>query len=75
VTVDDVCHLEISRVDKPPSDEEWKTVIRDIGAPVGTPFVERTPEPKHTPYAHQAEPPRVYLMGEWALQPELVDVE
>ena len=72
VTMDDICHLAISRVDKPPADEEWRTVIRDIGAPVGTPFVERVPEPKHTPYAHQAESLRVYLVGEWQLATKLI---
>ena len=55
-----------------PGAEEWRTVIRDIGAPVGTPFVERVPEPKHTPYAHQAESLRVYLVGEWQLATKLI---
>src|SRR3990167_6712112 len=72
VTADDVCRLEISRVDIAPSAEEWRTVIRDIGAPAGTPFVERTPEPRHTPYQHRIEPIRVYLVGEWQLQTELI---
>jgi len=71
VARDDICYLAIPRVDKAPGAEEWKTVIRDIGAPAGTTFVERTPEPKHTPYQHRAEPLRVYLVGEWALQPAL----
>ena len=68
----DIAHLAISRVDKAPSAEEWRTVIRDIGAPAGTPYVERVPEPKHTPHQHRIGPLRVYLVGEWALQPELI---
>ena len=72
VTTDDVCHLEISRVDVAPSAEEWRTVIRDIGAPKGTPYVERVPEPRGKPYQHRVEPLRIYLVGEWQLQPELI---
>ena len=72
VTVDDVCHLEISRVDIAPSAEEWRTVIRDIGAPKGTTYVERVPEPRGKPYQHRVEPLRVYLVGEWQMQPELI---
>ena len=75
VTIDDKCHLAISRVDIAPGAEEWRTVIRDIGAPTGTPYVERVPEPRHTPYQHRVEPLRVYLVGEWQLQPELSFVQ
>src|SRR3990172_3249987 len=71
VTNDDVVHLEISRVDVAPDQLEWKAVTALLGAPAGTPFVERTPEPKHTPYQHQTKPLRIYLVGEWQLQPEL----
>ena len=72
VDADDIAHLALSRVDQPPAPLEWTIVIRDIGAPKGTTYVERVPEPKHTPYQHRVEPIRVYLVGEWALQPELI---
>ena len=72
VTADDICHLEISRVDIAPSAKEWATVIRGLGAPTGTPFVERQPETPGKPYSRRPESGRIYLVGEWQLQTELI---
>jgi hypothetical protein len=60
VTPDDVAHLAISRVGVAPAPLEWEIVIDKIGAPKGTACVPK-------PVNH-----RIYLVGEWQLQTELI---
>jgi len=72
VTSDDMCHLEISRVDIAPDPSEWKTVTELLGAPGGTTYIERQPEMPGKPYSRRVESGRIYLVGEWQLQTELI---
>jgi len=60
VTADDVAHLAISRVGVAPALLEWQIVIDKIGAPKGTTYATK-------PVNH-----RIYLVGEWQLQTELI---